>query len=175
MTSNFELLATYNQWMNKRIIDGCGQLTAEQIARDRGTFFTSILGTLNHILVGDILWLKRFASHDEAFHSLNYVRDLEQPSSLDMIIHSNLRLFIPARTAMDEVIVQFSSELSEQTIARSLSYTNRLNQPFRKKLSALLLHFFNHQTHHRGQLTTLLYQAGVDVGDTDLVLAIADE
>jgi uncharacterized damage-inducible protein DinB len=175
MKSNFELMATYNQWMNKSIFEAASTLSDDKVEEDLGAFFGSIIGTLNHILVGDTIWLKRFASHKVVFPSLSYVHVLETPASLDVSLYSKLSALAEARTKMDEVIVQFSSELTEQAISSPLAYSNTKGQPFVKNFGYLLQHFFNHQTHHRGQVSTLLYQAGVDVGVTDLLVGIPCE
>jgi len=79
LEATFELAADYNQWMNQRIYQAALKLSAEQLSEDRSVFFGSILGTLNHILVGDTLWLQRFADHPSHLTSLEYVRGLENP------------------------------------------------------------------------------------------------
>ncbi len=79
---HFELLATYNQWMNAKIYEAAERLPAADLVKDRGAFFGSILGTLNHILVADMIWLKRFATHPACQHTLQAVADLPDPTSL---------------------------------------------------------------------------------------------
>ena len=175
MKSNYELMAAYNQWMNKAMYESASTLSNDEIQKDRGAFFGSIIGSLNHILVGDTIWLKRFAGHEIEYPSLGYVRDLESPGALNAILCSSLSVLAEERSKMDEVIVLFSSELTEQAIASPLAYTNTKGQPFIKNFGYSLQHFFNHQTHHRGQVSTLLYQAGVDVGVTDLLVGIPNE
>lgn len=175
MKSNFELMASYNQWMNKGLYEAASQLDTGELEKDSGAFFRSIIGTLNHILVGDTIWLKRFANHEAGFPSLAYLRVIDTPISLDVTLYSKLSTLTEARTRMDEVIVQFASELTGQDIASPLAYSNTKGQPFIKNFGYLLQHFFNHQTHHRGQVSTLLSQAGIDIGVTDLLLGIPNE
>jgi uncharacterized damage-inducible protein DinB len=175
MKSIFKLMASYNQWMNKSIYEVASGLSAEELEKDRGVFFGSIVGTLNHILVGDIIWLKRFSSHETVFTSLDYVRDMDVPVSLNVILHPTLSSLSEARIKLDNVIVQFSAELTDQDISSSLAYNNTKGQPFIKNVGFLLQHFFNHQTHHRGQVSALLSQVGVDVGVTDFLMSIPDE
>jgi len=145
------------------------------LARDTGAFFKSILGTLNHILVGDTFWLKRFALHPATFSSLKPVLDLDFPESLDVMLYSDLDALSEARDTMDTVIMDFVAEVSEDDLESFLKYKSTSGEPHSKKLGFLVQHFFNHQTHHRGQVTTLLSQAGVDVGVTDLLLSIREE
>ena len=172
MTSDFELLARYNQRMDKSIYDAAATLSTDEIKKNRGAFFGSIIGTLNHILVGNIIWLKRLANHDTPLPSLDYVRAIETPASLDATLYSTLKPLAQESAKIDEVIVQFVSELTDQTLTMPLAYRNTKGQLFNKNFGHLLLHFFNHQTHHRGQVSTLLYQAGIDIGVTDLLIDI---
>ena len=175
LKSNFELMASYNQRMNRSTYEAASTLSTDELERDCGAFFGSIIGTLNHILVGDIIWLKRFANHQVAFPALDYVRVIEAPVSLDATLYSQFGELAEARTKMDDVVVQFTSELTDEAISCSLDYSNTKGQPFVKNFGYLLQHFFNHQTHHRGQVSTLLCQAGVDVGVTDLLICIPSE
>ena len=175
LKSNFELMASYNQRMNSNTYQAASELSAEQLERDCGAFFGSIVGTLNHILVGDTIWLKRFASHQVVLPTLDYVRDIEAPVALNAALYSQFGELAKARVKMDDVIVQFTAELTDEAIACSLEYSNTKGQPLVKNFGYLLQHFFNHQTHHRGQVSTLLSQAGVDVGVTDLLICIPSE
>jgi uncharacterized damage-inducible protein DinB len=170
--SNVELMADYNQWMNRSVYNAASRLTAVQLNEDRGAFFGSIIATLNHILVGDTIWLKRFACHPSNLISLQYVRELNQPSSLDAVLYTEFSSLLEARKAMDMLIIQFAHELTEDVLASSFTYTNTKGDVFTKNFGHLIQHFFNHQTHHRGQVSTLLSQAGIDIGTTDLLVNI---
>ncbi len=172
LKNNFELMADYNRWMNESIFSAAKQLSESDLAVERGAFFGSIIGTLNHILVGDTIWLKRFSEHPSSLPSLDYVRSIAQPETLDSILYSDFTDLYTYRKKMDGTIVAFCSELTESILESSLAYKNTKGSPFEKSLGALIQHFFNHQTHHRGQVSTLLNQAGVDIGVTDLLVRI---
>jgi len=171
---NFELMGIYNQWMNSKIYDAAAGLSASELAEDRGAYFGSFIGTLNHILVGDTIWLKRFASHPGKLKSLDYVRGLESPAILDAILFPGFDDLHNARTAMDHTIRKFSRELTSEIISSPLSYTSTSGESFTKNFGHLIQHFFNHQTHHRGQISTLFNQMGVDIGVTDLLAGIPE-
>lgn len=175
MKQHFELLASYNQWMNSKIYDAASQLTATDLAKDRGAFFGSILGTLNHVVVGDTLWLKRFATHPSCLTTLREVSYLPNPTSLNQIIFDDFSSLHKHRNWLDEQIVNWISELSDDDMDYVLSYRNTKGVPGSKRYSNLLLHFFNHQTHHRGQVSALLSQAGTDIGVTDLLMLVPEE
>ncbi|MBY6034423.1 DinB family protein [Marinobacter daepoensis] len=172
---HFELLASYNQWMNSKVYETAGQLSATDLAKDRGAFFGSILGTLNHILVGDTIWLKRFATHPSCLNSLREVAELQNPTSLGQILFDDLGSLFKQRIWLDRQVVSWIAQLSEGDLDFILSYYNTKGIPANKRYSNLMLHFFNHQTHHRGQVSTLLSQAGVDIGVTDLLAQIPEE
>ena len=171
---NFELMADYNQWMNASILDACLRLNAEELNLDRGAFFGSIIATLNHILVGDTIWLTRIANGIPDLKSIGHLRYDKPATSLDALMHTELTGFADARRNADELIVGFVDELSDELLSQILVYKNTKGTQFKKRLCFIIQHFFNHQTHHRGQVSTLLTQAGVDVGVTDLLVRISD-
>lgn len=175
LKDHFRLLATYNQRMNTQMYQAARKLSDVELREDREAFFASILGTLNHVVVGDIIWLKRFATHPACLNSLREVADLENPTGLDQVLFDNLGSLFERRSWLDNLIVSWIDELTEDDLGFVLRYQNTKGIPANKRFSSLLLHFFNHQTHHRGQVSTLLSQAGVDVGITDLLLYIPQE
>ncbi len=169
LLKHIRLMSQYNQWMNDKLYEAAAHLSEEQLTEDRGAFFGSILGTLNHIVVGDVVWLKRFSTHPANHSALDYIRKTAQPTSLDQILYCNFTELTTERKKLDEAIVSWCNELTESDLNYNLPYKNMKGQPSVKAFGSLVLHFFNHQTHHRGQVTTLLYQEGVDVGITDLL------
>ncbi|AYF32789.1 damage-inducible protein DinB [Vreelandella alkaliphila] len=175
LKDHFAMLASYNQWMNSKVYEAAGQLSATDLAKDRGAFFGSILGTLNHILVADTIWLKRFATHPSCMTSLREVADLPKPTTLDQIVFEDFGRLSEHRSWLDQRIIDWVAELSDGDLDVVLSYRNSKGIPANKRYSSLVLHFFNHQTHHRGQVSTLLSQAGVDIGVTDLMVQIPEE
>lgn len=175
LKEHFELLSVYNQRMNSKIYEAAGQLSTADLAKDRGAFFGSILGTLNHIVVGDTIWLKLFASHPSCQKSLQEVAGLQNPTSLSQMVFNDFGCLFEHRTWLDGNIINWIAELSEDDLGFILSYHNSKGIPANKRYSSLVLHFFNHQAHHRGQVSTLLLQAGVNIGATDLLALIPEE
>jgi len=173
IVDHVKLLARYNQWMNEKLYAACARLPEESLQKNRKAFFGSISGTLNHLLVADTLWLKRFYSHPRGFKSLQALTALASPVALDQIMAPSLPEWRAMRTRLDEMIVNWSAELVEQDLDVLLEYRSVSGEERENAFGDLVLHFYNHQTHHRGQITTLLSQEGVDVGATDL-LALMD-
>ena len=166
------LMADYNRWMNARLYDAAASLPAAELVADRGAFFGSLLATLNHIAVADTIWLQRFAQHPAGFAALRPLADLPRPGSLRQELAADLPRLRAYRDRLDAIILAWVPELTPQHLSAPLAYTRTDGLVGKRNFGALLLHFFNHQTHHRGQATTLLSQAGVDVGVTDLVARV---
>jgi uncharacterized damage-inducible protein DinB len=151
-------MARYNRWMNERLYESCAGLDDEQRKQDVGAFFKSIHGTLNHLLLADRIWMGRFAG------PLFTVRSLDQELYADF---GTLRL---ERSRTDLDILAWAHRLTDGMLAGVLEYTSVVNPAPRKiAMDVAVTHFFNHQTHHRGQVTTLLMQRGIDPGVTDLM------
>jgi uncharacterized damage-inducible protein DinB len=154
MKSHFVMLAHYNRWANKRIYDAAEALPEADYRADKGAFFGSLQGTLNHLLVADQIWLRRFTGKGPVH------------TRLDMILHADLASLRKARVAEDERIVAFIDGLTEHDLAGTFTYvpiTNpqQLTQPY----EPALIHFFNHQTHHRGQAHAIVTSiAGKNAG-----------
>lgn len=158
------LMARYNRWMNGKLYAACGQLSDAQRKEDRGAFFKSIHGTLNHILWGDYTWIGRF--------SLGTALGKSYPkAALGTLLFEDWQELSAARQAMDTDILVWAETVDAGWLAQDFAWYSGLTQSARSKPAWLLVaHFFNHQTHHRGQATTLLSQCGGDVDATDLML-----
>ena len=151
-------LAAYNVWMNEKIYTCASKLADADRKLDRGAFFGSVHGTLNHILLADKLWMGRFTG--EPF----------SVPALDVELHSDFLELQKDRVATDKAITAYAAALTREKLATDLHYTSMVNpEPRRYELWLAVAHFFNHQAHHRGQISTLLHQAGIDPGVTDLV------
>ncbi|KTC50284.1 diguanylate cyclase [Pseudomonas fluorescens ABAC62] len=166
------LMASYNQWMNRKVYDAAAKLTDAQLRADRQAFFGSILGTLNHLTLGDTVWLKRFARHPSGFAALAPLDAIATPTDLKHLAFADLNALAARRAWLDQLIIDWAATVRAPDLDQRLHYHNMRGAAADKLFSSLVMHFFNHQTHHRGQVTTLLTQAGVDVGDTDLLALI---
>lgn len=169
------LMANYNQWMNGRLYAAAEKLPAQELGRDRGAFFGSIFGTLNHLVVGDTIWLKRFAAHPSKPPALDPVRALPQPAALNEVLFAELGALKARRDLLDAAITAWAAALTQADLDAVFRYANTKGVESQRRFSSLVTHFFNHQTHHRGQASTLLFQAGQDVGVTDLLALIPDQ
>ena len=168
------LLAQYNATMNRQLYDVAATLPPEAVSADRGAFFGSLLGTMNHLIAGDTIWLTRFALHPSAFPALASLRGAPAPTSLTQSFGASVAELRQHRLRLDGFITALAQEVQPSDLEQMLVYRNVRGQAFQRHFGSLLLHLFNHQTHHRGQASTLLSQAGVDIGVTDLLVLIPD-
>jgi len=175
LLDNFQRYSRYNQWMNTRLYDCAAQLDPALFSKDLGAFFGSILGTLNHLLVADLFWMRRFALHPLQFSSLDYIRQHVAPTALNQILHEELDSLRRDREQVDLSLIAFCAELDAAALDSVLLYQDTQGNSHSNKMQDLLQHVFNHQTHHRGQTTTLFHQCGLDVGVTDLMYLIRQE
>ncbi|AZN99118.1 damage-inducible protein DinB [Mesorhizobium sp. M9A.F.Ca.ET.002.03.1.2] len=145
MKQHFMMFAGYNQWANNRIYDAAADLGEEEFDRNVGAFFGSMMGTLNHILTADRIWMRRFTGEGDA------------PARLDTILHRALPSLRLAREAEDKRIVDWIGSLSEKALSGRFSYMTVSDmRTVSQRLAPALDHFFNHQTHHRGQAHAIL-------------------
>jgi uncharacterized damage-inducible protein DinB len=152
----YRTMAQYNQWMNQKLYAICAEIPDSVRKQDRGAFFKSIHGTLNHLLFGDRTWMGRFINQpfiarigDELYSDFDQLRQAQQQT--------------------DQQILDWVEQLSPDWLSQPFTYTSGVDQKTRTLPTWLLVtQMFNHQTHHRGQLTTLLSQLGYDPGVTDL-------
>ncbi|HET8699849.1 MAG TPA: DinB family protein [Gammaproteobacteria bacterium] len=153
-----QTMAAYNRWMNDKLYAACAELSDEDRKLDRKAFFGSIHGTLNHLLLADRIWFGRFTG-----------RPL-QVQSLRQELFADFNELRAERTLTDQDIEGWTQGLTDAQLAAKVKFTTIVDPAARVyELWVCVTHFFNHQTHHRGQLTTLLSQCGKDYGVTDLI------
>lgn len=169
LLDQFKLFSEYNQLMNQRLYEAVARLPDRKIKEDKGVFFKSLLGTLNHILVGDVIWLNRFSVNPACKDVLQYFSDIEKPKSLGSLIFVDFNELKAERLKVDKLIIEWIESLSKKDLDSKIIYKNMNGDSFEKDFSSLISHLFLHQVHHRGQATTLLSQLGVDFGETDLI------
>src|SRR5215204_273352 len=159
MKSRYVMFAAYNRWANARIYAAAAGLPGRDYRADRGAFFKSMHGTLNHLLVGDRIWMRRLTGTGDA------------PDRLDAILYDDFAALRRARDEEDERIAHYVDRLTEEDLAGSLIYRTISNpRTIEQTLAPALDHFFNHQTHHRGQAHCLLTMLTGDAPSFDLII-----
>lgn len=147
------LLARFNRWANARLHTAAATLPPEEVAKDRGAFFGSILGTLNHIYLVDLLYRDRIEGRKSAF------------KGLDDILHGNMADLTRGQEEIDAFFLAYADNLTEADLAGEIVFTTLMDNPeeWRVPRMVYLTNLAQHQVHHRGQAYALLNQAGVDV------------
>ena len=158
MKARYTTFAGYNAWANRRLFEAAAQLSDADYRADRGVFFRSMHGTLNHLLATDRIWMQRFTGGGDA------------PDRLDAILHDDFAGLRAAREAEDRRIVDWIAGLDEARLARDIRY-RRVSSPeiFVQPLMPALDHWFNHQAHHRGQAHAVLTGLGQAAPELDLL------
>ncbi len=145
MHARYSMFAGYNAWCNARLYAAAAAVPDAEYRADRGAFFRSLHGTLNHLLVGDRIWMHRFTGGGDL------------PKSLDAILCNELAALRAAREVEDARIIRYIDGLSEDDLSGTIRYRTFVNPAIiEQPLAPALDHFFNHQTHHRGQAHALL-------------------
>ena len=158
MKQHFRMFAAYNRWANDLVYTIVGELSQEERDQDVGAFFKSVTGTLNHLLVADRIWMKRFTGEGTA------------PTRLDDILFPDFDQLSVARKAEDKRIVDWIGSLDESQFAGRFTYMTVSDmRTVSQRLAPALAHLFNHQTHHRGQVHTILTSLGKPAPSLDLI------
>jgi uncharacterized damage-inducible protein DinB len=158
MKQHFEMFAAYNKWANARLYEAASVLSKEELERDTGAFFKSMLRTLNHLLAADRIWMKRFTGEGDA------------PTALDAFLYPAFATLRAAREAEDVRIQNWVGSLEEERLAGRFTYLTLSDmRTVSQRLAPALAHLFNHQTHHRGQAHMIL----TALGQPSIVLDLA--
>jgi uncharacterized damage-inducible protein DinB len=158
MKAHFDTFARFNAWANQRLYEAVGAIDDDEYRADRGVFFRSLHGTLNHLLASDRIWMRRITGTGDA------------PERLDAILFDDFASLRAALEAEDRRIVDHVGRLTEAELAGVIRY-RRVSTPevFEQPLGPALAHLFNHQTHHRGQAHAVLTGLGRAAPELDLL------
>ncbi len=154
-------MARYNAWQNKQMKAAIESLPEAELTKDRGAFFGSILATANHLLWGDRIWMSRFSDEPAPEGGIN--------ESVGLCADANTWALERFRT--DARILMWAERLDALDLTGDLHwYSGALGREVEKPLALCVMHFFNHQTHHRGQIHTMLTAAGANAPVSDLFI-----
>ena len=156
LVAHFQMLARYNRIANERLYAACSKLDAAEYRKQRQGSFGSIHALLNHIMLGDRIWMARFEGAGRTTPPLRTILYDE---------FSDLR---EARKVEDARIERFFARLEPNSLSRSLEYTNSLGKDYVDEMPVAISHLFNHQTHHRGQVHVMLSQTAVPPPSLDM-------
>ena len=170
MKTLFQGFAGYNSSVNQSVLELVTPLKKDEVMKETKAYYPSIFATLLHILITDITWLRRYRDALKENKALNS-SDLLSLGEKDLKkeLESDYTRLFQYRKALDEVILRFVQDLDENRLTSTLSYRNYKGEDIQKELWKTMLHWFNHQTHHRGQISVLLDLLGVDHDFSTLV------
>ena len=152
-------MSRYNRWQNENLYGVADRLSEAERRRERGAFFGSIHNTLSHLLWGDRTWMARFAGWPKPEGGI--------PQSVSLF--PEWEVLKAERDDSDTKLIDWADTLDPAWIKSDLTwFSNAIQREVTKPHWQLVTHFFNHQTHHRGQVHAMLTQAGGKPHDTDL-------
>jgi len=176
VVQQLQTFARYNRWMNRKLYDVAATLSDEERRRDLGAFFRSVHGTLNHLLLADRAWLHRFTKDSAVGVSRDASGAAIEVRTVDQILYDDFATLRAERERTDADCLRWTAGLTVEALAAPFAYrTMSTGERYEQPLWALATHLFNHQTHHRGQVTTLLKQLGREPGVTDLAAMLREE
>lgn len=174
IVKNFRLLAIYNQRLNKQLLECCASLTKEMLEKETHSFFPTIINYWNHILFGDLILLRRLAVNNIAGLTIEDLGGFPQAQAPSDIYCASLSDIYTLRKKVDSMIVKYCESLTDTICEKPIRYQTTEGENIEQCVGIITQHMFNHQAHHRGQLTCVLSQFGVDYGCTDLPILVAD-
>jgi uncharacterized damage-inducible protein DinB len=162
MNAHFSNFAAYNQWANNRLYTAAAELNKAEIEKNLDGFFSSLFHTLNHILVGDLLWMERLEGAGP------------KPDSLDTVLASDMDQLMVLRRQADKRLITLIDDLKEEQLSVFLDYKTSAGIACHDRISEIMTHLFNHQTHHRGQCHHMLSQLGKSPPPLDMIYFIRE-
>ena len=156
--NSHQIMPRYNAWANDKIYEMCRYLSIEAYCKDRQAFFGSIHNTLNHILLVDLLWVARLESRED-----------ESIKSLDQILYEEFNELSSARIVQDQRFIELVDGMASEEFDQKLKYQRMNGQQCEDVKGEMLITLYNHQTHHRGQVHTMLTQIGLNPPDMDVI------
>jgi uncharacterized damage-inducible protein DinB len=172
---HYAAMARYNRWMNEKLYALAAKLSDEERKRNLGAFFGSLHGTLNHLLLADRIWLGRFVGEASRFFPRDASGAVVPVKALSQELYADFEELSRERVKTDQDIAEYVATLTQADLDRTFEYSSMAGAAQSHALWWALSHFFNHQTHHRGQATTLFMQLGHDPGATDLLVMFRTE
>jgi uncharacterized damage-inducible protein DinB len=156
LSKHFQMLARYNTIANERVYTKCAELDDAEYRKPRQGSLGSIHGLLNHLLLGDRIWMSRFEGAGGS------------TPNLTSVLFDKFPALWSARVEQDALIEAFFARLDPFFLERSISYINNAGRHYVEAAPVAIGHFFNHQTHHRGQVHVMLSQTTVPPPSLDL-------
>ncbi|ENV17601.1 DinB family protein [Acinetobacter guillouiae] len=161
---SFRILAQYNIWATQRLCESLKSVSDDDFNKDVGLYFKSIVGTLNHLLLGEhYLWYSRFKQGISPAIALNTMIQTKKTALLDELQEKSKNW------------IEFLEQLDEKTLNADLTYKRVSGQQLTLPYAATLMHVFNHGTHHRGQITAAMTGLGYACPELDLVYMLVEQ
>jgi len=168
------MMSAYNHRINEQLINCCSSLSKAQLTQETHSFFPNIIAYWNHILFGDLILLSRLAANNLGSLTTDDFSDLPTAKSTQDIYCHDFSELVLLRRKVDVLLSRYCANLTSEECDSAIRYTTTEGQVITKVAADVTQHLFNHQTHHRGQLTCVLSQLGIDYGCMDLPMIVSE-
>jgi uncharacterized damage-inducible protein DinB len=167
--SHFSYLARYNRGANEYLVGRLAALPAPELSKPRGSYFGSLQGVLDHIIMCDINWLRRFRILFQDDEALNRPRLAPPGSDWTKFEFPLFDEYRRERAVVDAIFMDWIGAADTTRFGEVLAYSDSEGRPKRYRLREALDHVFNHQTHHRGQVSQILDEMGIEHDYSNLI------
>jgi uncharacterized damage-inducible protein DinB len=174
LVQNFRMMSLYNQRMNKQLMHCCLSLSSDMLEKETHSFFSNVISYWNHLLFGDLILMGRLAQNEVGKLTPGDFSSFPYPKSPRDIYFDKLTDLIIVREQVDTLLVEYCNNLTTEESASFITYKTTEGNEVNKAVSDVTQHLFNHQTHHRGQLSCVLSQFGVNYGCMDLPVVVKE-
>tara|TARA_Y100001956_G_scaffold22734_1_gene22376 strand:- start:312 stop:854 length:543 start_codon:yes stop_codon:yes gene_type:complete len=174
LPSNFKMMAAYNQRVNQQLLDVCASLSSQKLLQEHGSFFPSIMAHWNHILFGDLIMLQRLVENGLVTIDAKLLASLPRSTRVNDTFVSSYEELVELRNKVDNIYLDITAMWTVDDMWKAVQYTTTEGQKIERTLGEFVQHIFNHQTHHRGQMTCLLSQLNLDYGCMDLPVVVPE-
>ncbi|WDE07977.1 damage-inducible protein DinB [Thalassomonas viridans] len=174
LVKNFRMLSRYNIRINRQLLNCCRQLSTQALNKETHSFFPDVISYWNHLLFGDLILMRRLVANQLGGFILSDFNGFPEPVSPQDIYHRELEDICILRERLDQLMLAFFAELTDDECRKTMSYTSTEGERINKCVADVCQHLFNHQAHHRGQLTCILSQLDLDYGCMDLPVLVPE-
>jgi uncharacterized damage-inducible protein DinB len=158
-----QMLARYRMWADRLTFDAVAALPPGEATKERPTLFKTMIGTLNHNYVVDLIWQAHLEGRDHGFKARN------------LVLHEKLNELWTAQQKINEWYIKWSEAQSDETFGEIVDFTFVSGEKGAMTRGEMLLHVVNHATYHRGWIAEMFFQVPAKNPTTDLPVFLGIE
>jgi uncharacterized damage-inducible protein DinB len=161
-TQTARMLAQYKAWADNTLFESVAALTPGEAEAERKTLFKSIIGTLNHVYVVDLIWQAHLEGRKHDFQARN------------VVVHPQLDALLAAQQKVNDWIIDWAGAQSETSLTEAVTFTFVSGTKATMQRGEMFLHLVTHGSYHRGWVAEMFFEAGARPPETDLSVFLCD-